>query len=317
MRKSHKVLPLAMLVLAIIFSLIITAVSASDNNEAELLLLNGTIYTVNGKVDWDKQPQQVLAIAGKRIIYVGNDSDALDFVGPKTRIVDLGGKMVLPGFIESHAHPSGAALLLAGVSLFNATTSDGYLKLIREYVSDHPNASAIRGFGWNHPAFGAKGPGKELLDSIVPDKPVALFALDGHSLWVNSKALEIAGITNTTADPVGGIIERDWQGNPSGTLRETSAAALIITKLPPINEGETKEGMTRILNLAKGFGITTIQDAGVFSDSMMRAYSNLDKEGKLDIRIRGEQVCDPSLGVKQISDLISERERTIPQTSCR
>ena len=125
-------------------------------NGFDLLLLNGTIYTVNEKVDWDKQPQQVLAIAGKRIIYVGNDSDALDFIGPKTRIVDLAGKMVLPGFIEAHAHPSGAALLLAGVSLFNATTSDGYLKLIRKYVSENPNASIIRGFGWNYPGIWCK-----------------------------------------------------------------------------------------------------------------------------------------------------------------
>ena len=81
------------------------------------------------------------------------------------------------------------------------------------------------------PAFGAKGPNKELIDSVVPDKPVILFALDGHSAWANSKALEVAGITNMTADPVGGIIERDSIGNPSGTLREISAAALIITKL--------------------------------------------------------------------------------------
>ncbi len=308
MRKSHTVLPLAMLVSAIFCSLIITAVSASNNNEAELLLLNGSIYTVNEKVDWDKQPQQVLAITGKRIIYVGNDSASLKFIGPKTRIVDLGGKMVLPGFIESHAHPSGAALLLAGVSLFNATTSDGYLKLIMEYVSENPNADVIRGFGWNYPAFGAKGPNKELIDSIVPDKPAIFFAMDGHSAWANSKALEMAGITNMTPDPAGGIIERDSRNNPTGTLRETSAASLVMTKLPPVSEDEMKQGMMRILDIAKGFGITTLLDSGVFDESIMKAYSKLDKEGKLNIRMRGEQVCDPGLGVKQISGLISESE---------
>jgi predicted amidohydrolase YtcJ len=316
MKVSYKLQPLAMLFLAIFFPLITIALCASDGNEssqsespeADLLLLNGTIYTVNEKVDWDKQPQQALAISGKRIVYVGNDSEALELIGPETRMVDLAGKMVLPGFIESHAHPSGAALLLAGVSLFNATTSDGYLQLIKEYAIDHPNASVIRGFGWNHPAFGEKGPGKELLDSIIPDKPVALFALDGHSLWVNSKALEMTGITSKTPDPVGGVIERDSSGNPTGTLRETSAASLVITKLPPISEDETTQGMARILDLAKGLGITTIQDAGVFNEGIMSAYSNLDKEGKLDVRIRGEQVCDPALGANQIPDLISERE---------
>src|SRR5271157_641692 len=144
--------------------------------------------------------------------------------------------MVLPGFIEAHVHPSGAALLLAGVSLFNATTSDGYLKLIKDYSLQNPNVSVIRGFGWNHPAFGPNGPTKELLDSIVPNKPVVLFSLDCHALWVNSKALEMAGITNRTPDPSGGTIERDSKGNPSGTLKEQSAQALVVTKLPPVSE---------------------------------------------------------------------------------
>src|SRR5271157_4563447 len=120
--------------------------------------------------------------------------------------------MVLPGFIEAHVHPSGAALLLAGVSLFNATTSDGYLKLIKDYALKNPNVSVIRGFGWNYPAFGPNGPTKELLDSVVPDRSVILFALDGHSAWVNSKALEMAGVTNKTPDPMGGTIRARFEG---------------------------------------------------------------------------------------------------------
>src|SRR5271157_2820600 len=127
MRKNQRVLLDAMLALAIIFPLSIAALSQSQTTKADLLLLNGTVYTVNEKVNWDKQPQQAIAIAGKKIAYVGNNSGSKDYIGPKTRIVDLKGKMVLPGFIEAHVHPSGAALLLAGVSLFNATTSDGYL----------------------------------------------------------------------------------------------------------------------------------------------------------------------------------------------
>jgi hypothetical protein len=307
MRKSHTVLPLALLVLAIFFSLIVTAVSASDINEAELLLLNGTIYTVNGTVDWDKQPQQVLAISGNRIVYVGNDSRALGLIGPKTRIIDLAGKMVLPGFIESHMHPSGAALLLTGESLFNATTSDGYLELIKDYAMKNPNVSVIRGFGWNYPAFGSNGPAKELLDSVVPDRPVFLFALDGHSAWVNTRALEIAGITKQTPDPEGGVIERDSNGNPSGALRELSAFSLVLSKLAPVSEEEIAQGMTRILDAAKGYGITNIHDSGVFSQKTMEIYSNLDKEGKIDVRIWGEQVINPEQDSEQIQALVNER----------
>ena len=307
MRKSSKVLLEAIIALTIIASLSITAVSQSKNAEADLLLLNGTVYTVDEKVDWDKQPQQAIAISGKRITYVGNNSGAQDFIGPDTRIIDLEGKMVLPGFIEAHVHPSGAALLLAGVSLFTATTSDEYLKLIKDYASKNPNASVIRGFGWNHPAFGPNGPTKELLDSVVPDRPVVLFALDGHSAWVNSKALEMANITNETPDPMGGIIERDSKRNPSGTLREISAISLVMSKLPPISEEEVMQGLMRILDVAKGFGITTVHDSGVFDESIMRCYSSLDREVKLDVRIRGEQVLDPGLGVKQIPALVAER----------
>jgi len=308
MRKSHKVLLEYVLALALIYSLSITAISQSQTTNADLVLLNGTVYTVNKMVDWDKQPQQAIAIAGKNIIYVGNNSGAQGFIDPKTRIVDLEGKMVLPGFIEAHFHPSGAALMLSGVSLFKATTSDGYLKLVKDYSLSNPNATIIRGFGWNYPAFGPKGPTKELLDSVVPDKPVILFALDGHSAWVNSKALEKANVTNKTPDPAGGVIERGSNGNPSGTLRELSAEFLVISKLPSWTKEELMQGMMRLLDASKGFGITTAHDSGVFNENVMEAYSYLDKEGKLDVRIRGEQVLDPNLGVKQIPALVEERD---------
>ena len=145
MRKSNRVLLDAVLALAVIASLSISALSQPQAIKADLVLLNGTVYTVNEKVNWDKQPQQAIAIAGKKIAYVGNDSGAKDFIGPGTRIVDLKGKMVLPGFIEAHMHPSGAAVLLAGVSLFNATTSDGYLKLVKSTLRkiQMPKSSAV------------------------------------------------------------------------------------------------------------------------------------------------------------------------------
>ncbi len=307
MRKNYSVLLEAMLALAIIFSLSITALSQSQTTKADLVLLNGTVYTVNEKINWNKQPQQAIAIAGKKIAYVGNNSGTKDYIGPKTRIVDLKGKMVLPGFIEAHVHPSATAFLLSGVSLFNAMTSDENLKLIKDYTLKNPNASVIRGFGWNYAAFGPNGPTKELLDSVVPDKPAMLFAMDGHSAWVNSKALKMAGVDNKTLNPLGGIIERDSNGNPSGTLRELSAEALVISKLPPLSEEEIMQGMIGILDMIKGYGITTAHDSGIFNERMMKAYSDLEKEGKLDVRIRGEQVLDPGQGVEQIPALVAER----------
>lgn len=308
MKKDHKYLMVAALLLIIPLSLGITALSESLDGYADLVLLNGTVYTVNEKADWDKQPLQAIAIAGKKIAYVGNDSGAQDFIGPKTQIIDLNGKMVLPGFIEAHVHPTATAVALAGVVLFNAKTSDECLKLIKDYESKNPKADVIRGFGWNYAAFGAKGPTKELLDSIIPDKPVVLFAMDGHSIWVNSKALKMAEITDKTPDPSGGVIERDSNGFPTGTLREMSASILVLSKLPLISDDEVMEGLTSILDMAKGYGITTVHDSGVFHQRMMDAYSNLDKKGKLDVRIWAEQVLDPGLGVEQVPALTAERD---------
>ena len=138
MRKNNKVLIEAMLALAIIALLSTTAISQSNDTDADLVLLNGTVYTVNEKVDWDKQPQQAIAIAGKKIAYVGNDSGAVDYIGPETRIVDLEGKMVLPGFIEAHVHPSATAFLLGGVNLFNAMTSDEISEVDKELHTGKP-----------------------------------------------------------------------------------------------------------------------------------------------------------------------------------
>ncbi|MHC1687912.1 MAG: amidohydrolase [Methanothrix sp.] len=271
------------------------------------MLLNGTVYTVEKNVDWDKQPQEAVAISGNRIAYVGNDSGAMNFIGPNTKIVDLDGKMVLPGFIDAHWHPSLAAALVSGVILAGANTSGEYLKLIKKYALQNPNASVIRGFGWGHSAFGPKGPTKELLDSIVSDRPVFIFAIDGHSAWVNSKALEIAGITNKTLDPSSGIIERDSNGNPSGTLREESAERMVLSKLPPMEDETIMQGLVKILDMASRVGITTTSDAGVKDEKLMRIYSYLDKEGKLNIRIRGEQILDPNKGIEQIPGLDAEK----------
>jgi predicted amidohydrolase YtcJ len=305
--KVNRILLEATMALVIIAFFGDCALYQSNNSEAYLVLLNGTVYTVDEKTDWDKQPQQAIAIAGKKIAYVGNDSGASDYIGPNTKIVDLEGKMVLPGFIEAHVHPSGTAAVLAGVSIFNATTSDECLKLIKDYLIMNPNASVIRGFGWNYAAFGPKGPTKELLDSVVADKPAMLFAMDGHSTWVNTKALEMAGITNETPDPTGGVIERDSNGDPSGTLREQSAAVLVVSKLPPVSDEEIMQGLTSILDMAKRYGITTAHDSAVFNQQMMNSYSNLDKEGKLDVRIWAEQALNPGQGVEQIPALAAQR----------
>lgn len=305
------------LALSMLLALNTTAPSKPKKPSANLVLLNGTIYTVNEKVDWDKQPQEAIAINETRIAYVGNNLGAMDFRGPESRIIDLQGKMVLPGFIDAHTHPGIAGYIMNGVIMVNAKTSDDFLKLVKTYAMEHPNAKVIRGYGWSHCAFGPNGPTKELLDSIVPDKPVLLFNLDTHLLWVNSKALEMAGITKDTPDPQGGVIGRDSEGNPSGILIEPAASInLLESKLPPLPKEEVMQGILNVLDVISGYGITTASDCCIIKEEMMKGYLDLEREGKLNVRIKLEKFFDPELGVKQIPALVADRNKCSSDLLC-
>jgi len=288
----------------------VTAENASQplSQVADTVLLNGTVYTVNTSTSWDQHPSQALAVAGKRIVYVGDDGGARAYIGPGTEVMDLRGKTVLPGFIDAHMHPLLSVTLMAGVDLINASTSEDYIKKVKEYADGNKDAEVIRGFGWNYPPFGAGGPTRDLLDAIMPDRPVLLTAIDGHSFWANSKALEIANITKDTPDPVGGKIERDSRtGEPSGTLRESACFILINSRLPPLRQEEIEPGLTKALEMASSEGITTVHDSAVLLNQIS-AYSDLEKEGKLMVRALGEMYCSQSLGLDQIPYLLAERK---------
>ncbi len=299
--------------LAITLIIMISSVTAEDiaqplSQAADMVLLNGTVYTVNMNTSWDQHPLQALVISGKRIIYVGDDAGARAYIGPGTKAIDLSGKIVLPGFIDAHMHPLGSVTLMAGVDLTDVNTSKDYIKKVKDYADKNKDAKVIRGFGWNYPPFGASGPTKELLDGIVSDKPVFLTAIDGHSYWANSKVLEMANITKDTPDPDGGKIERDPKtGEPSGTLRESACFMLINPKLPPLSQDEIEQGLTKALDMARSEGITTVHDSAVLLDQIF-AYSDLEKEGKLNVRVLGEMYCNQALGLDQIPYLVAERK---------
>lgn len=282
-------------------------ISQYPSNFSDLVLLNGTVYTVNINTNWDRHPLQALAISGKRIVYVGDDRAARAFIGPDTEVIDLCGKMVLPGFIDAHIHPMISVMLMAGVDLTDVSTSIDYIRKVKDYAEKNSDAKVIRGFGWNYPPFNATGPTRELLDGVVSDKPVLLTAIDGHSYWANSKALEMANITRDTPDPAGGRIERDPEtGEPSGTLRESACFMLISSSLPPIGQDEIKQGLAQVLDMASSEGITTLHDSAVILNQVS-SYSDLEKEGKLNVRVFGEMYCNQALGLDQIPYLMVER----------
>jgi predicted amidohydrolase YtcJ len=266
---------------------------------ADLALRNGAIYTVDGARSW----AETIAIDDGRIVYVGNDAGAKDYIGPQTQVVDLKGRMVLPGMQDVHIHPISGGIEANGCDLNAATTVEEYLAIIKKYADEHPGEPWIRGGGWSMASF---GPGalarKELLDAIVPDRPVILWSRDGHTTWVNSRALEAGGITKDTPDPVDGRIDRDPKtGEPSGSLQE-GASSLVSSKAPPNTDQVRDDGLRYSVRMLNSYGITGIQDASV-DEADLKTYRRLDDAGELSLHVVGSIWWDRDQGLEQVEDI--------------
>ena len=246
---------------------------------ADLVFRSGVVYTVDAARSW----ASAVGVRHGRIVYVGTDSVPAGLIGQATEVVDLAGRMLLPGFQDAHVHPVDSGVYLGLCDLNEAATIDAVSAGIRAWAAAHPKAAWVRGGGWQLPIFPAGNPSKTLLDRLVPDRPALLWAADGHSAWVNSRALALAGITRETPDPPNGRIERDARGEPSGTLRE-AAADLADHALPPITDAENAAGLARADSLASGFGITTMFSART-DEGHLRALSAADRAGTLTVRV--------------------------------
>ncbi len=281
----------------------------AESGSADLVLRGGAVYTVDAARSW----AEAVAVRGDRIIYVGTEDGVSAHIGPRTHVVDLEGKMVLPGFQDAHIHPpvSGVGYLTCG--LYDLETQEEYVQAVADCAKRRPDAPWIRGEGWSLAAFAPTGiPDKKLLDAILPDRPVYLDSRDGHTAWVNSKALEIAGITKETPDPPSGRIDRDPQtGEPVGSLQET-AMNLVGEHLPAITDEEIEEGLRYALKLLNAYGITSFQDAEVDleGDTAYRsldAYRSVDESGDLTARVVLSLLWDEEKGEEQLPALVGAR----------
>lgn len=266
-----------------IFGMFVCAAAAAE--KADYVFKNGAIYTIDSK----NPTAQAIAIKGKHISYVGTNEGVEAFVGDKTQVIDLKGQMLLPGFVESHIHPT-MALVAEGADL-QFDSLDQLLASVKKWADAHPDAKVIRGFGWRYSLFPTTGPTKELLDKLFPDRPVFLFAVDGHSGWVNSKALEMAGVNAKTPDPVPGFsfFARDPKtGEPTGWVVEGPAEIAVFFKLQPPSAELAIAALTEMLPKFSAAGITAVFDAGISTmptESGLDGYQNLEKENKLPIRV--------------------------------
>jgi predicted amidohydrolase YtcJ len=270
---------------------------------ADIVLTGGHVYTVDSR-----QPHaEAVAIHGERISAVGSAADVAAAIGPKTRVVNLGGRMLVPGFQDAHVHPLSGGLEQMECDLRIAEGQPAVLETIRAYAAAHPDEDWVVGGGWSMGDFPGGTPRREDLDAILPTRPAYFPNRDGHSAWVNSRALELAGVSRDTADPVGGRIERDPDGTPTGSLHET-AAELVEVLLPKPGPDEWLAGFRIGQAYMHSVGITAWQDAIVTPDDLA-IYRRAFEEGLLTARVEAALWWERTRGGEQIEELI-ERSTT-------
>ncbi|MGY3340447.1 putative amidohydrolase YtcJ [Streptomyces filamentosus] len=274
---------------------------------ADLVFTRGPVLTL----DPARSRATSLAVTGDRITAVGHD-EVRELIGPGTEVVDLTGKLLLPGFQDSHIHAVGGGCELAECDLTESVDVTEYLERIRAYAEAHPDREWITGGGWSMESFEGGLPTRQLLDSVVPDRPVLLSNRDHHGAWANTRALELAGLTAATPDPADGRIEREADGTPSGMLQE-GATGLVARLVPATTPEDRVAGLLRAQRLLHSLGITGWQDALLGSFNGMSdpadAYQAAAADGSLTARVTGALWWDRERGAEQIPELVARREQ--------
>jgi len=247
---------------------------------ADTIFINGGIYTVDAKRSW----AEAAAVRDGRIVAVGRNEEVLPLKGDTTRVVDLAGRMALPGFHDAHVHVASAGLEEMQCPLNDLRTVEAILDAVAACASRTEDEWIVGG-GWDLSLFENSSPRKELLDQAAPGRAVILSGADGHSGWVSSRALELAGITAKTPNPENGIIEHDSRtGEPSGTLRET-ATGLVMDKVPEPSAEMRLAGLKRGLERVSEVGITSFIEASV-GEADLEAFKTVAESGELPARVR-------------------------------
>lgn len=253
--------------------------AASGPDVADLLIVNGRVFTA----DEAGTEAQAVAVAGNTILRVGADRDLAALRGPATRVIDARGATVAPGFNDSHVHFISGGLSLGDVDLAGLTTLREVQAAISTFAAGKPDDAWVKGRGWLYAPFPGGSPTRTQLDEVVSDRPAVMTCYDGHSIWVNSKVLALAGITKDTPDPPNGVIVRDPRtGEPTGHLKE-AAADLIDPVMPKVTDADRRAALAAAVAEAHRYGITSIQNAGGSLEEMA-LYDQVRREGGLQVR---------------------------------
>ncbi len=254
-------------------------------SQADAVFLDGNFYTANPRQPW----ATAVAIQGDRILYVGDEAGAVEFVGPETTRYRLNGKLVLPGLIDAHTHPGYVARSVGNLWIGDAKTRAELMREIAEMVASNPDRPVLIGGFWRNELFDERGPHKRDLDRIESSRPVILYDVWGHSVWANSKALEMAGVDRNTPDVIPGLAyyQRDEHGEPTGWITE-SAASVFANHFQTMTPA-AEQSILRYLQYLRDLGVTTLLDAGNFGwdDEVYALISGWDQQGVLPLRYHG------------------------------
>jgi predicted amidohydrolase YtcJ len=263
-----------------ILSIIISFASIMNSNPPsnKKAFINGKVYTVN-----DKQPlAEAVLIEGNKITFVGSTEEAKKLTDASTEVIDLNGKLILPGFIDDHVHFTSGGFYLQGIDLRVAKSTTEFKEILKKYA-EKKKGKWITGGNWDHEAWEVKDlPTKDMIDEFTKNTPVFVDRFDGHMALANSCALKLAKITKDTPSPEGGLIVKDPKtGEPTGILKD-NAMSLVYSIIPPVTKEETYKAALVALNHVKELGVTSVQDITYSQD--LSVYKRLEKEGKLTCR---------------------------------
>ncbi|MFY0662497.1 MAG: amidohydrolase [Shimia sp.] len=246
-------------------SAIVFSAGAGAAQVADTVFINGVIHTM----DASRSTAEAIAISGRQISYVGNRNGTDSLVGPDTKVIDLKGKMVLPGFISGHEHLIASGWTQLGVKLGSGQSKEDYLKLIKDYADANPDEAFIRGIGWNATLMGGEFTAADL-DAVVPDRPVFLQDYTIHDAWLNTKAMEMGGVTKDTPDPVPGLIYwvRDSDGAPTGYAKEFAWMGAYVESGAWQPDVMIPESQTELYDLAASFGYTAYINQGLVTPNI-------------------------------------------------
>jgi predicted amidohydrolase YtcJ len=300
------------LALGSIFCLLVPPPAIAVLPSADLIITNARIYTVNTKQPW----ADAIAIHGEKITAIGSQKEIEKFRSLHTKVIDVSGKLVLPGFTDSHIHFLDGSLSLRRVQLDDAADLAEIQRRVKTYADSHPEQPWILGRGWQYTAVGPTNfPDRKYLDEVVADRPVYLESFDGHAWWANTKALEAAGISDRTPNPPGGEIVRDSKtGVATGALKDDSADAIVRKVLPQPSDAEVLAAYREGMKQANRFGLVRVHGAGgvsVGTGDLERigVLQKLRNAGELTVRMYLAYRVDPPTITPSQFEAIDEAKR--------